>query len=131
MSESNGYLSPFIGDGYDATATIPESAGQWSAVQIRYRPLSADEESEIFALQRTMPQEAVTKLYAAKFAGTKDRPGNLRNWDLKDRAGKPVPITPENIGRLSPGFFVVLKTVLDGSLVLPSGETEAEADAKN
>lgn len=131
MSESNGYLSPYIGDGFDLEGEIPELPGRYSAVKIRYRPLSADEESLIFSTIRQQPAESVTKIYAATFAGTREQPGNLRAWDLKDHKGNKVEITAENIGRLAPPVFDALKCLLDGTIVLPSGETQAETDAKN
>lgn len=123
MSESNGYLSPFIGDGYDLEATIPANPGRWSEVRIRYRPLSIDEVEQIYALVRFSPQEPVSRFFAATYAGTKDKPGNLRSWTLKDSEGKPVPITADNLGKLRKDFYELLSEVIQiGS---------SEADVKN
>lgn len=132
MSDTNGYISPFIGDGYDIEQTIPAEAGRWSAVSIRYRPLSADEESLIFAKKNLQPTTPIVRLYAETFAGDgKTVPPKLLGWDLKDRAGQPVKITADNLGKLSPQFWEEIKCRIDGTIVLPSGETEREADTKN
>ena len=109
MENGEVYVSPFIADGYTLTATIPAVPGHWSAVQIRYRPLSADEESEVWAKQRLAPSEPMTRWYAELFA-TK-----ILDWDIKDAAGKKLPVTAENIRRLSPQFYDVLKSYVDGT----------------
>lgn len=133
MSEQNGFtVSPFI-DGYDLEHTIPAAAGRWPDVRIRYRPLSADDESRIFALKQLSPGEPIVRFYAESFAGSvKDgQPAKLLGWDLKDRKGMPVVITADNIRKLSPQFFDTLKAVIDGSLPTETGETQQEADVKN
>ena len=111
MSDENGeaYLSPFIPDGYTLNAVIPAVPGHWSAVKICYRPLSADEESEVWAKQRLAPSEPMVRWYAEIFA-TK-----ILDWDLQDRDGKKVPITADNLRRLTPQFFEVLKSYVDGT----------------
>jgi hypothetical protein len=133
VSESNGFaVSPFL-DGYDLEHTIPAVPGRWPEVRIRYRPLSADDESRIFALKSLTPTEPIVKFYAEAFAGNaKDGiPAKLLGWDLKDRTGKPVPHTAANLRQLTPQFFDTLKAVIDGSIPTESGETQAEADVKN
>lgn len=111
MSETNGqaYFSPFIPDGYTLTAVIPGVPGRWPDVRIRYRPLSADEESEVWAKQRLMPAEPMTRWYADAFA-TK-----LLDWDVPGPDGKKLPVTADNIRRLTPQFYEVLKSYLDGT----------------
>ena len=111
MSEANGeaYLSPFIPDGWTLKATIPAVPGHWSAVTFRYRPLSADEESEVWAKQRLAPAEPMTRWYAEVFA-TK-----ILDWDIKQADGTKLPVTAENIKRLSPQFFDLLKSYVDGT----------------
>lgn len=133
MSEQNGFtVSPFL-DGYDLEYLIPAAPGRWPAVKIRYRPLSADEESRVFALKQLNQGEPIVRFYAEAFAGSvKDgTPAKLLGWDLKDRAGKPVLISAENLRKLTPQFWDVLKMVIDGSVTTETGETQAEADVKN
>lgn len=103
------YLSPFIADGYTLTATIPAAPGHWSEVQIRYRPMSADDESEIWAKVRAFPLEPKSKFEADVMAR------KILGWDIKDRTGQKLSITAANIGRLSPQFFDVLKSYVDGT----------------
>lgn len=135
MSEENGttYLSPFVGDGYDCERVIPAQPGRWPEVKIRYRPLSADDESLIFTRKNLNPTEPIVRFYAEAFAGDQSSavPAKLLGWDLKDRKGQPVKITADNLRGLSPQFFDVLKALIDGSAVLESGEPEREADTKN
>lgn len=110
------YVSPFIPDGYTISATIPAEPGRWSAVKINYRPLSADEESAIYARKAFAPLMPIARLYAEAFAGDgPENPPKLLGWDLKDREGKPLKVTAENIRQLSPQFFEVLKSYIDGS----------------
>ena len=127
MSEANGsdYLSPFIADGYTRDATIPAAAGRWSAVQIRYRPMSADEESQALVGLRLAPQQSMVRNYAEVLA-TK-----IIDWDIKDLDGKKLPVTADNICGLAPAFYDALKAIVVDGVVLPSGETETEADTKN
>lgn len=125
VSESNGYLSPFIGDGYDKEATIPEIPGRWSAVRIRYRPMSADEESQCLVGLRLAPQQSMVRNYAEIMA-TK-----IIDWDIKDRDGKKLPVTADTICGLSPGFYDAIKAIVVDGVVMPSGESEAVADTKN
>lgn len=131
MSQENGYISPWIPDGYQREETIPESPGRWSAVRIRFRPLSIDEESSIYARQRLSPNEPLARFYAEVFAGTPPNKGNLLDWDLKDHQGHKLMVTAQNIRQLDPAFFDALKAVIEGSVRLSSGETKAEAEVKN
>lgn len=124
MSETNAYCSPFIGDGYDREVTIPAEPGHWSEVRVRFRPLSADEESLIFFKHNKAGMPMATA-YAETFA-TK-----ILSWDIKDRNGLPVAVNAKSIGGLSPQFFNVLMSYLDGSRLLPNGETQAMAEQKN
>ena len=130
-AESNGYVSPFIPDSYTREGVIPEQPGFWSAVRIRYRPLSIDEQSLIYARQRLSPSEPVARFYAEALAGTPERKGNLLDWDLKDSQGHKLNVTPQNILKLHPAFYDELVKVIEGSVVLPSGETPSEAETKN
>lgn len=125
MSESNGYLSPFVGDGYDKEATIPAVAGRWSAVRIRYRPMSADEESLALVGLRLAPQQSMVRNYAEVLAQ------KILDWDIKDRDGKKIPVTADNICGLAPAFYDALKTIVVDGVMLSTGESEAEADTKN
>lgn len=133
MQESNEYVSPFVGDGYDTEVTIPASPGQWSAVKLRYRPLSAVEESVIFAKKNLQPDEPITRFYAEAFAPKPPAKAKILGWDLKrkNEAGElvPLPITAASIEGLSPPFFALLKGVIDGSFVLNGNSLEA--DTKN
>jgi hypothetical protein len=125
-AEQEQYISPFIEDGYTADRTIPAVTGRWSAITIRFRPLSADEESLIFAKKNLAPTEPIVRFYAEAFAGDRAAgiPAKLLGWDLKDRKGNKVEITADNLRhRLPPQLFDVIKAIIDGSSV--------ETDIKN
>ena len=125
MSEQNGYWSPYIGDGYDEEATIPAHPGRWSEIKIRYRCMSADEESETRDKAKRFPGSSPVRHFAELFA-TK-----IQWWDLKDRAGKVVPITVDSIARLSPQFNDVLHSYLDGTLPSDEAKQRLEDHVKN
>jgi hypothetical protein len=123
--ETNGYISPFIGDGYDESATIPAMPGKWSEVKIRYRCISADEESEVFAKQKLFPTRSSVAHFAELMA-TK-----IQGWDLKDRAGNKVPVTADAIKGLSPLFYDVLLQHINGTLPSDQMKTHLEGEVKN
>jgi hypothetical protein len=134
-AETNGYVSPFIADGSTREATIPENPGFWSAVKIRYRPMSADEESVIHSKLRIAerhgsPASAVA-IYAEAFAGTTEAKGNLLDWNLKDENGHKLNVSQQTICRLHPGFFDALMVILIGATKVTPTETEREAEEKN
>lgn len=129
MSESNGYLSPFIGDGYDRTATIGEIEGLWSKVRIRYRPAAAHEVSNTYKQAEINPTDAPIK-YHAKLMAEK-----IINWDIRNGNHK-VPVTAENIERLNYGFYNILRAVVYAEAAAKDDETgeehpKAGDDAKN
>lgn len=113
MSESNGYKSPFIDDGMEGEFTIPEIAGMWSQVRGRYRPYCAAEESAVYAKSQVFPGIGTAKFFSELFA-TK-----ILDWDVKNSKGDKVPVTAENIGRLHPDCFEILKEKLKQSPELP------------
>jgi hypothetical protein len=123
--ETNGYISPFIGDGYDESATIPAMPGKWSEVRINYRCISADEESEVYAKQKLFPARSPVAHFAELMA-TK-----IQGWNLKDREGNPVPVTAETIKGLSPLFYDVLLQYVNGTLPSDAMKTHLEAELKN
>lgn len=126
MSETNGYTSPFVGnDGYDETAHIPAHPGKWSEVVIHYRCMTAVEESEVREKAKRLPGTAPVRHFAELFA-TK-----LQSWDIKDRDGKPLPITAGNIANLSPQFYDVLHGYLDGTMPSDTRKESLEAELKN
>lgn len=136
MSETNGYISPYVGDGYDELINIPASPGQWSAAQVRIRRLSKDEESLIFARNRLNPTEtSLARCYAEVLAGGDGRKAKILGWDIKHKNEKgelvTLPISADTICGLCPGFYDVLLAYIEGTLVTPTGETEAEVDVKN
>jgi hypothetical protein len=117
VSEENGndYLSPFIPDGWTLKATIPAVEGHWSAVTIRYRPICADEEKEIFAKSQMFPGTPLTAFYAPVMAS------KIVGWDIKDPSGGKLEVTEQNIKRLSPQFYDMLRNYVDGTA---TGEQE-------
>ena len=135
MSETNGYISPYVGDGYDELVTIPAVPGRWSAVQVRFRRLSKDEESLIFAKKNLDPLSSLARLYAEVFVGGNGKKAKLLGWDLKRKNAQgelePLPISVETICGLAPTFFDTLLGYVEGSILTESGETQAEADVKN
>jgi hypothetical protein len=123
--ETNGYISPFIGDGYDESATIPAMPGKWSEVRLNYRCFSADEESEVYAKQKLFPAESAVAHFARLMA-TK-----IQGWDIKDREGKKLPVTAEAIKGLSPLFYDVLLQYVNGTLPSDQRKAHLEAEIKN
>lgn len=110
------YESPFIPDGWTLKATIPATPGRWSALTFRYRPMSPDEESEIWAKQRLSPDTPMTAFYAPLMAR------KILGWDMKDQDGKPVPITEDVLrNRIPPPLYDHLKQYVEGTL---AGEQE-------
>lgn len=124
MSESNGHCTPWIGDGYDCDLTIPALAGRWPETKVKFRPLSADEESLVFYRHNKLGVPLGTA-YADALAS------KILGWNITDRNGRAVEINAKNIGALSPQFFDVLRSYIDGTNLLPSGEPAGEADQKN
>jgi hypothetical protein len=125
MSENNGYISPFIGDGYDESATIPAVPGKWSEVKINYRCMSADEESETAGKCRLFPNDSrvrhFSRLFATKIVG----------WNIKTRDGKPLPIDADTIAGLSPQFYDTLHAYIDGTMPSDTMKATLEAEIKN
>ena len=103
--------SPFIDDGYTIETTIPAVAGKWDDVAITFRPMTVDEESIVFVRKSNNPLATTTRYYAEAFAGdlASRTPAKLLSWDLKDRSGKVVPITSENLTKLTTEFFDELR----------------------
>jgi hypothetical protein len=107
VPESDTYVSPFIEDGYTAEFTIPEIPGVSSPVFIRYRPLTAEDESIVRAKSRLNEDTPWVRLYAQLMVGDplKGVPAKLLGWDIKDRQGNAVPVTVDNICRQKEAFF--------------------------
>lgn len=115
-TETADYLSPFIEDGYTERHTIPASPGRWSAVEIRYRPLSAEDDSLVYA-RKAINQSSLAREYAAVMVGDlkAGTPPRLLDWDVKDRSGNRVKISIDNLcAKLPPDFFDALLQVLLG-----------------
>jgi hypothetical protein len=127
MSEANGqvYSSPWIGDGYDEVATIPAHPGKWPEVQLHYRCISADEESEIREKAKRFNAKSPVRHFAELFA-TK-----ISSWSLTDRHGKQLPVTADVIAALSPQFYDVLHGYLDGTMPSDVMRESLEAELKN
>jgi hypothetical protein len=123
--EVNGYISPFIGDGYDERATIPAVPGRWSEVIINYRCMSADEESETAGKCRMFPNDSRVRHFARLFA-TK-----IVGWNIKDRDGKQLPINADTIAGLNPQFYDTLHAYIDGTMPSDSRKASLEAELKN
>jgi len=98
--------SPFIDDGMEGTFQIEAVDGYWPEVNGRYRPFCQAEESAVNAKAQLTPGVG-TGTYYAELCATK-----IRGWDLKDREGKPVEITAQNICKLNPLFFELLREKL-------------------
>lgn len=110
------YVSPIIPDGWTFKATIPAIPGRWSEITLRYRPFSADEESEIWAQSRLEPGSPLTKFYAPVMAK------KILGWNVKDHEGKPIKITEEVLRHQIPtALYDVIKQFLDSTAV---GELE-------
>ena len=106
MSELNGYLSPFIDDGMEGEFTVPAVDGRWSEVKGNYRPYCAADESAAYAKSQIFPGVGTVKYFAELFAQ------KIKGWNIKDAKGQAVPITADNIGKLDPDFFAILKETL-------------------
>jgi len=107
MSENNGYLSPYVGDGQDREGKIPAVAGKWSEVSFRYRPITTYEASQIYAKSRVFPTEPLVKWWSELLA-TK-----ILSWTLKDSKGTALAISVEHLNGLVPEFFDALQTYIE------------------
>lgn len=139
MSEQNTngkYISPFIKGTEPREATIPATPF-WSAVKIRFRPMSADEESIVLSKFRIGEQAGIptswVACHAEAFGGTREAKGNLLDWDVKDENGHRINVTQENICSVHPDFFNALYAILLGRMPAApeSTETQREAEVKN
>lgn len=132
VSDTNEFcVSPFL-DGYDLEQVIPAVPDMWPDVLVRFRPLSADDESQAY-FRYNVQGVPLVRAFADVIAGDPDNgvPRKILGWDLKDRNGKLVPISSQNLGKLRPGFFDALKAVLYGVNPAKPEENETEADVKN
>lgn len=103
-------LTPYVGDGYTYEATIPARPGKWSPVEIAFRPITADDEAAIFVRKSGQPFITTTRLYAEAFCGDGSRTqAKLLSWNLTDRTGTRLAITPDVLCGLTPEFFEELK----------------------
>ena len=107
-SKPEPYVSPFIEDGYTAEYTIPAIPGISSAVFIRYRPITAEDESIVRAKARGVAEANYVRLYAELMAGRHGTAPKLLGWDLKDGKGEVLKITADNICRLKEQMFDAL-----------------------
>lgn len=130
MSESNGYMTPFVGDGYDREATIPGEPGFFSDIRLRYRLMSAEEESLVGAKINMHKDTAPTRFYAEAFAGGRKGDGKILDWDVKDRDGKKLDLTADNICGLSFPAYWAIRQVVCGEVKIGEYETRSN-DAKN
>lgn len=119
MSESNGYVSPFIpiGDGYDRTATIAALPGLWSKVRFRYRPAAAHEVSAVYQRAARAEVAEVIEPHAELLAR------KIIDWNIKDAAGAKVAVTAEHIKQLNYDFYGVLRQTVYGEIVAADEET--------
>jgi hypothetical protein len=108
MSETNGYLSPVIEDGYNRVSVIPEREGRWNAVRLRWRKLSADEISAINARASLDLLGGYCQHYAKVMAE------KILDWDVKMANGSKAPITAETIQRMDFDFYTDLRNVVSG-----------------
>lgn len=125
MSESNGYVSPVVSDGYTAEFTIPaDPAGRWSATLIRYRPWCVEDESLVINNKGLNLDKSFARCYAEHLAGNPEKlqPAKLLGWGVKDADGNPLKITADNLCRTREGFFDAL---------LAAVKTQLEDDLKN
>jgi hypothetical protein len=99
-------------DGFTFKAVLPAVEGRWSAITFRYRPMSPDEESEIFARLRLEPTAPSIAFYAPVMAQ------KILGWDLKDHDGNAVPISEDVLRkRIPPQLFDAFKQYVDGTLM--------------
>jgi hypothetical protein len=123
MSE-NGYVSPFVGDGYDRTATIAEMPGMWSRVRIRYRLAPALEVSSAFVQAMQDEQNAVK--YHAKLLATR-----ILDWDIKDHTGAKVKVSADAILGLHYSFYGALRSIVYGEVRAEDEGTGDQHDTKD
>lgn len=114
------YLSPIIEDGWTFKATIPGVPGLASPIEMRYRPISPDEESEVFAKSRLDPSQPMTAFYGPLMAK------KIRGWDVRRKNDKgqweKVPITEDVLRhKIHPLQYDAIKQYVDGNAV---GEIE-------
>jgi hypothetical protein len=101
--------SAFIDDGYTLDGYIAENPGLYPAVEFQYRPMTRRETAVLEGdIMRTRDAEA-GETEAAKVVARK-----LVSWNLVDRAGKPVPISADNLLRLQPVLGGTLLEIVRG-----------------
>lgn len=120
------YVSAFVGDGQERTATIQDDATppRWTPFEIRYRPMSTDEELAVAAQSSLDPKKSVDEFYKPAVAK------KLLGWDLKTNEGVKVDCTPENVGKLTWFPYREIRAIVCGEKAVGPYPTRQD-DAKN
>jgi hypothetical protein len=98
-----------ITDGYTRHGYIAVADGLHSGLRFQYRPM-LPEEAAVF-VGETFERMAPKKRYALAAAAIADK---VKEWDEQDEAGKPLPVTQENVRRLPWHLFNRLLNVVCG-----------------
>jgi len=116
--EPNGHGAPcaYIPDGYERDGYIAEEPRLYPAVKFRYRPMLAQDRSQIqhaFAQAAEHPRkqdELMAKAIESRVV----------QWDLIKQDGEPVPVKAREMVRLQPNMLYKLYAIVAGNI--PSDE---------
>lgn len=128
-------MATYIPDGYTEAGYLRGVERLYEELRFTYRPATPEESAEFFDSCRNLkPREEVQQ--SAKFIRSK-----LVSWQLRDRKGDAVPLTPETVGHINRQLFYRLLAVIIGTEPCdadPNGGTDEkkgderlEHDAKN
>lgn len=105
---STQQISGFIDDGYTESASIAAEPGLWQEMRFTFRPMLADEYAAFsdFCGRNTdvKAKQEIARRLAEK----------VKDWDLVDSAGKPVPVTQQNLLRIKPVLLAKLWNIVCG-----------------
>jgi len=96
MSESNG-VSAFIDDGYTIDFFIRGEEGLYPPVRGKYRPMISTEILRSNDAVRKATDAAAGEVVLAQWMAKR-----IIEWDIKNRDGEDVPISPETIIKMNP-----------------------------
>lgn len=131
--------SAFIDDDYEREGYISRRPGLHPAVKFSFRPMLMTERSRMLTEQNRAKTPEESETLAAKEIARR-----IKWWDIENRNGKEVGITPENVIRLQPRVFVSMFSQVIGSEgpdptpeldnldeIKTEKEREEDSDAKN
>jgi hypothetical protein len=134
----------FIEDGYSESGYIAASEGVYDELHFEFRPMLSQQRLKLQEIGEKEPADKFDRTCAEAIASKDPSLAKLVSWSLKTPGGKDVPITADNILRMSPKLWSTmfniiggyrasdpLPTAAPGSPAPMAGIEQGEADAKN